>query len=245
MARARFRFIVPRLPAAGARLALPEGEAVHARARRLAVGDPVLLFDGSGAEAEAEIVSVGREETFVTITAVRAASVSGPSVWLGVSAVRPERVSWLAEKSGELAVDTLSLVRSERTQAFRAAPNALSRLERLVREAAKQSGSLRWPTCEGPVDFASALATAPGEIRLFVDFTGEPIPASLSAGSVAVLVGPEGGWTDSERAEAASAGWRVVALPAGTLRSETAAVAAVVLVRAALARAAGDAPGAC
>ncbi len=237
---ARARFIVPSLPAAGGRLVLPEAEAVHARARRLDDGDPVLLIDGSGAEADGVIVSRGREGMSVEIAAVRAAAPAGPPVWLGVAAVRPERVAWIAEKAGELAVSVLALVQTERTQTFRAAPGGLARLERLVREAAKQSGAARWPSCEGPIDFSAAISGASGQARLFVDFAGEPFPASLSAESATILVGPEGGWTEAERAAAGAAGWRGVRLPAGTLRTETAAVAAVVLALAALGRSRHD-----
>ena len=51
-----------------------------------------------------------------------------------------------------------------------------------------------------------------------------------------LLVGPEGGWTDAERGAARAAGWSAAALPAGKLRAETAAIAALVLARAALGR---------
>ena len=236
MARAPFRFVAPRLPAAGESVALPDTEAAHVRVRRLSPGDPVLLVDGSGSEAEAEVLSVSKTAAVVLVKNVRAAGAPAPAIWLGVGAIRPERLGWIAEKAGELAVDTLALVRSERTQGFRAGPGALARLERLVREAAKQSGSARWPSCEGPFDLPDALAGARGDVRLFLDFSGEPFPAALAATSTAILVGPEGGWTDAERDAAARSGWRSLSLPAATLRSETAAVAAVVLARAAMGR---------
>ena len=241
----RARFVVARIPAAGELLALPAAEAAHARARRLRAGDSVSLFDGTGVEAEAEIRSVKRGSIEVEVLGIveAAAPAAGPSVWLGVCAVRPERVAWIAEKAGELAVTTLALVRSERTQGFRAAPTSLERLERLVRQAAKQSGSARWPACEGPLDLARALADAPGAARLFVDFGGEPFPARLAVSSAAILVGPEGGWSDAEREAAHRSDWRGVALPAATLRSETAAVAAVVLARAAMEREPGGRRG--
>jgi 16S rRNA (uracil1498-N3)-methyltransferase len=65
---------------------------------------------------------------------------------------------------------------------------------------------------------------------------GEGFPRELSVRSVALLVGPEGGWTDAERAAARVAGWSAAALPAGKLRAETAEIAALVLARAALGR---------
>jgi RsmE family RNA methyltransferase len=65
-----------------------------------------------------------------------------------------------------------------------------------------------------------------------LDPGGAPFPVELLGRSAALLVGPEGGWTDSERDRARGAGWVLTGLPAGTLRAETAAVAAVVLARA-------------
>jgi 16S rRNA (uracil1498-N3)-methyltransferase len=62
------------------------------------------------------------------------------------------------------------------------------------------------------------------------------MPARLAARSAAILVGPEGGWTEPERDAARRADWSVVCLPAATLRTETAAIAAVILARAAMGR---------
>ncbi|MEO8430615.1 MAG: RsmE family RNA methyltransferase [Acidobacteriota bacterium] len=228
------RFIVERLPASGERVRLPAEEEVHARSRRLASGDEVLLIDGTGARAEGRIAEAARGEFHINVTGIRPADDPGPAIRLAVAGVRPERMSWTAEKAAELGVSRLTLVRTDRTQSFRAGPSALARLERLVREAAKQSGADRWPLCEGPVDLAEALDAADG-VRLFLDASGEAFPPSLE-GPVSLLVGPEGGWSEAERASASRAGWRAVALPAATLRAETAAVAAVVLTRAALAR---------
>jgi 16S rRNA (uracil1498-N3)-methyltransferase len=232
----RPRFIVGSLPAPGGSVDLPDEEAAHARARRLSVGDAVVLIDGSGAEADGEIARLGRSGAQVAVSAVRAAGEAGPEIWLGVAAVRSERLSWIAEKSGELAVARFALIRSGRTQFDRAGAAAISRLERLVREAAKQSGGTRWPRCEGPLDLGRALHDAPGAARFFVDFSGESVPARLAARSAAILVGPEGGWTEPERDAARRADWSAVSLPAATLRTETAAIAAVILVRAAMVR---------
>lgn len=239
---ARARFVVPSLPAAGERIVLSPEESAHARSRRLRPGDPVVLFDGSGREAIGRLAaaaSKGRGRgAEVVVEELRDAreSLSGPSIRLGVAAIRGERLAWVAEKAAELEVETLVLVRTERTQAFRAGEAARERLERLARAGAKQSGAIRWPACVGPVAFSEALAGPESETRLILDASGEPFPVSLPDRPCALLVGPEGGWTDGEREAARHAGWRPVALPAVTLRAETAAVAAVVLARAALFR---------
>ncbi|MFY9550208.1 MAG: RsmE family RNA methyltransferase, partial [Thermoanaerobaculia bacterium] len=141
-----------------------------------------------------------------------------------------------AEKATELGASAIALIRSERTQRFRAQEAARAHLERIVREAAKQTEAVRWPAIEGPLAFADALKTETARHRLLLDPGGGAFPDALAPGAASLLVGPEGGWTEEERGAALAAGWRAASLPAGKLRAETAAVAALVLARAALAR---------
>jgi 16S rRNA (uracil1498-N3)-methyltransferase len=214
----------------------PREEASHARSRRLKPGDAIILIDGTGREADAEIVADALGSSRVRVLAVRQLSDAdaGPDVWLGIAGIRGERLSWVAEKAGELGVSCIALLRTERTQAFRAADATIARMERLVRAAAKQSGAARWPRCEGPMDLEAALAAVPEATRFILDVSGTPFPPRLRGRHVALLVGPEGGWTERELSSAAAAGWNRASLPAGILRAETAAIGAVVLARAAL-----------
>jgi len=150
--------------------------------------------------------------------------------------VRAERLSWIAEKATELGAARLVLVRSERTQAFRASEALRARLERVAREAAKQCGAPRWPEVAGPLAFAEALAAERAPHRFLLDPEGDPLPAAITAADAALAVGPEGGWTAAESETARRLGWSPSALPAGRLRTETAAVAGLALLRAALSR---------
>jgi 16S rRNA (uracil1498-N3)-methyltransferase len=154
-------------------------------------------------------------------------------ITLLVSALRLERLSWAAEKATELSARRLIVVQTQRTQGFRAAAAHVARLVRVVREAAKQCEASRWPAVSGPVPLEEALEE-PALHRLFLDATGGPFPLRLESGAVALLVGPEGGWTTAETTAARESGWYCVGLPAGKLRAETAAIAAMVLTRAAL-----------
>ncbi|MDQ2870478.1 MAG: RsmE family RNA methyltransferase [Acidobacteriota bacterium] len=192
-------------------------------------GDAVVLIDGTGAEADAEILPGGPGAVMAAVLAVRRAKDRDAHVWLGVCAVRSERLAWVAEKAGELGVARLAVVQSERAQAFRGGAGTVARLDRLAREAAKQSGGTRWMQCEGPLDFAGALSAAPGAVRAVIDFSGDDFPRSGVPESAALLVGPEGGWTPAELEAARAAGWRALRLPTPMLRAETAAIAAVVL----------------
>jgi 16S rRNA (uracil1498-N3)-methyltransferase len=231
------RIFVERLPVRGESLRISGGELRHARARRIAAGDPVLLFDGSGREARARILRLsGRAVEAVVEEIVETAGGPERTLTLLCAGGRAERLSWIVEKATELGVARVVLVRTERTQSFRASEPLRGRLERVGRAAAKQCGAAAWSSLEGPVPLLEALAEKRAAHRLLLDPEGEPFPGSLAAGSAALAVGPEGGWARAERDAAVRMGWSVSALPAGRLRAETAAVAGIVLLRAALAR---------
>lgn len=231
------RLIVGRLPGAGESCRIAGQEAAHARARRLSPGSAVVLVDGSGAEAFGRIERAEREILDVRVEAVWAAAADSlPPIHLLVAALRVERLSWIAEKATELGAKRLTLVESDRTQSYRASEALPARLERVVREAAKQAERARWPEVAGPRPFSAALREETCVHRFLLDPRGEAFPDRLRSGSVALLIGPEGGWSDAEHAAALQSGWAVVSLAAGKLRAETAAVGALVLARTALAR---------
>jgi len=230
---ARARLIVPTLAGAGETVRLSPAEVAHAHARRLRVGDTVLLSDGSGRSALSEIVRLARGEAIVRVLEiVRRPSANFP-VSLYLAGLRPERLAWAVEKATELGAIRVVIVASDRTQSFRASAGLLPRLERVARESSKQCDRADWPAVSGPVDLDSVLEEESCEHRLFLDFDGDRFPRRMAAAASALLVGPEGGWTADERERAAHRGWKVVALPAGPLRAETAAIAALVLLRSA------------
>jgi 16S rRNA (uracil1498-N3)-methyltransferase len=231
----RARLIVPRCPEAGARVVITGAEAAHARARRLSSGDPVALVDGTGMESRGRLLRLTSSRAEIEIEEVIRAAEPDVDLTLLLAVLRPERMAWVAEKATELFASRVVLVASERAQAFRSSQANVARLGRVAQEAAKQCESARWPRIEGPLALEDVWRQ-PAAHRLFLDLEGETFPAVLAPGAVAILVGPEGGWTSAERGEAVAGGWRILRLPAGKLRAETAAVAALVLARAALER---------
>lgn len=230
----RARLIVSELPAAGEVAKVVGEEVSHARARRLAPGDPVVLLDGSGREAHGRVRRLGGRILEVDVEEVRPTPVEDAPIILFVAGLRAERLAWLAEKATELGAHRIILVVTDRTQSFRAAPGLIPRMTRVVREAAKQSERTRWPEMAGPIPLLEALAKEAGSAtRLFLDLDGARFPFSLPSSPAAILLGPEGGWTPEEREAAHVAGWQRVRLPAGKLRTETAAIAALILLLAA------------
>jgi 16S rRNA (uracil1498-N3)-methyltransferase len=164
----------------------------------------------------------------------------GARIDLFASLIRFERFEDLIEKATELGVAHIVPVAAERSEKglARAAEKRLPRWRRIAREASEQSRRARLPEIESPIELMEAVREESAH-RLLLD--EEAAPGILGAlpvnrkpdDSIALLVGPEGGWTDRERAAIVEAGWRAVSLGSTILRAETAAVAGLAIVNAA------------
>ena len=236
MPASRARLVVSPLPPVGEAARLSPEEAAHARARRLRRGDPVILLDGTGRLAHAVLKRLDGRGGEVAVEGILEPAPLGEPIALYVAGLRAERLAWIAEKATELGAASVSIVETALTQSFRASGSVLERLERVAREAAKQCEAARWPRFSGPVSFEEVISDESSSDRLILDFSGAGFPSKLSGESAALLVGPEGGWTETEVRTAISRGWKSASLPAGKLRAETAAIAALLLARAALER---------
>jgi 16S rRNA (uracil1498-N3)-methyltransferase len=153
--------------------------------------------------------------------------------------IRFERFEWLLEKATELGVGAVTPIQTDRSEKGleHAASKRLGRWNRIAREASEQSRRTRLPEIQSPIRFEEALQTAEGYRFALEEAEAPPIlsvlPDARQPGDrVALLVGPEGGWTDRERSAIAAAGWNRVSLGQNILRAETAAVAALAIVNA-------------
>src|SRR5262249_58320297 len=113
-------------------------------------------------------------------------------ILLAAAGIRPERLAWMAEKATELGVARFVLLRSERTQTHRAGPSLSGRLGRVIREAAKQSESARWPSVEGPWSLEELLSRETRGARFLLDASGDPFPGEIGERDVSLAIGPEG-----------------------------------------------------
>ncbi|HET6915638.1 MAG TPA: RsmE family RNA methyltransferase [Acidimicrobiales bacterium] len=148
-----------------------------------------------------------------------------PALCVAFAPVKGDRTEWAVQKLTELGVDRIALLNTERGVVRWEGARAESHLRKLravARQALMQSRGLWMPSVEGIIGFEDAAAL-PGAAL------AEPGGSPISLAAPTVLVGPEGGWSDRERTEAAG---RTVSLGAGVLRAETAAVAAGVLLTA-------------
>ena len=220
------RFFVE-APITGNVATLTGDEAHHlSRVMRAAVGDELVLFDGSGAEFLARITQVGKSAALVQIIERREIDREGKCrLTLAAALPKGERQKWLVEKATELGVARLVPLITERGVA-QPVEAALVRLRRAVIEASKQCGRNRLLEIAEPADAAAFFAAAPvGTVRLLADPSGMPLTSVAHAAELIAAIGPEGGFTPAEVAAAAECGWQLVSLGKSILRVETAAIA--------------------
>jgi 16S rRNA (uracil1498-N3)-methyltransferase len=156
---------------------------------------------------------------------------------LAAALVKFDRFEWMIEKATELGVERILPFEAARSEKglLEASRKRAERWNRIARESSQQSRRLRVPDILSAVRFEIALAEA-SDYRYFLDETGAPsllrmLPAERTrTARVALLLGPEGGWTEEERLRAGTAGWQPVSLGPQILRAETAAAAAAGIV---------------
>jgi len=222
--------LVEELPPQGGELVLDATRSHHLlTVLRLESGQPLTVLDGRGRCARATLAAGGRharlsceEPTFQPPPALRLCA------WLPV--IRPERLEVAVEKLTELGVVTLRLYTSERTGNVRR-PSDLARLRRVAEAAVEQSGNPWLPTIhqETPLDALMAQSTLPlllaAQLGTSVR-TMPPLPAE-----VAIVAGPEGGFSPTEESALAARAVAKVGLGPHILRTETAMIALAGLVQ--------------
>jgi 16S rRNA (uracil1498-N3)-methyltransferase len=220
---------------AGPVVTLPETEAHHARqSRRLSAGDAVAIFDGRGRQASGRIAACTPCEVSIAVESVAQVPRPRPQLTLAFTPPKGSRQDTLIEKCTELGVAVLQPIETARSVAG-ASSHRLARWHRTAIEAAKQAGLSWLPEIRERLSFEKLLAQFPAfHLALIAvsagDGKGSPpildlLPQLRDAQSVLALVGPEGGWTDEEVAQALEVGCRAISLGPNILRIETAAIA--------------------
>ncbi|HEV7659649.1 MAG TPA: 16S rRNA (uracil(1498)-N(3))-methyltransferase [Allosphingosinicella sp.] len=194
---------------------------------RLGPGDQVKLFDDRSGEWLAEIAEAGKKRVTLAVGERLREREAVPDLWLLFAPVKRGRIDWLVEKATELGVARLLPVITRRTVVERL---NLERLRAHVIEAAEQCERTALPALAEPQKLAALLKAWPaGRTLYFADEAGGEAFAP-APGPAAILIGPEGGFTDEERAAIRALPQAYpVSLGPRILRADTAALAAVTL----------------
>jgi 16S rRNA (uracil1498-N3)-methyltransferase len=211
-----------------ARVELDAGQANYlGNVLRLKEGAELLVFDGSSGEWLARIAEAGKKRMTLAVERRTREPETIPDVWLAFAPVKRGQTDWLVEKATELGAARLLPIITERTIVERV---KLERLHAIAIEAAEQCGRTRLPDIGEPMSLAGFLEHRDASRTLyFADETGgEPAADALTPGACAIVTGPEGGFTEQERAAIRSAPNAVaISLGPRILRAETAALAAL------------------
>ena len=206
---------------------------------RIEVGDTILVTDGEDHRYRTEVTAITKQSmTGRVIGIIPRPPQRAPSLILGQSLVKGEKMDWVIQKTTELGVQTIIPIQSRQSIVQLKADRIESqtaRWQRIAREAAQQSEQWRVPTIARPRSLVSCV-TQPAARSLNLILTERcdgigtlsriQLPTSPDT-SILVLVGPEGGWREEEVASAEGAGSIPVTLGPKILRAETAAILAI------------------
>jgi 16S rRNA (uracil1498-N3)-methyltransferase len=240
----RYDFRSPRLfidapLAAGAQLALDAAQANYLKnVMRLKAGDGVLVFNGRDGEWRASLADSGKRSAALVVDERTRPQTTPLDLHYLFAPLKHARLDYMVQKAVEMGASRLQPVTMQHSQIGRI---NLERMGANAIEAAEQCGILSIPEVAEPISFERMIsAREPSRVLIFCDETADvrdPVAALAAAGagkeppSLAVLIGPEGGFAEHERA-ALNGLPNVVRLALGPriLRADTAAVAALALV---------------
>lgn len=243
--------------AAGIELTLPEGPAAHlSRVLRLGVDDRCVLFNGDGHDYPARVTAVGKRELRVGLDApILVDNESSLRIVLLQGIARGEKMDLILQKATELGVVQIHPLVSQRSEVKLDASRAGRRLahwQAVVTAACEQSGRARVPPVTAPATLARVLEGLSGtaapliharpkqdgassDLRLILDPAGDLVFGGLpvsAATRVTLAVGPEGGWSPTDREQLRAAGFHGLRLGPRILRTETAGLAAIAALQA-------------
>lgn len=217
------------------------------RVLRLGEGDAVEVFDGAGRRGKAR---VKLDPDNGNMCLAPDGEISGPApvslpVVLFQAIPKSSRMDWLVEKATELGVSGIHPLLTERGLVRPSQPaegNRLQRWRRIAQQAARQCGLARVPAIEAPLTMATALEMVGNQAMagIYGSLEADALPLcraipSLKKGAMlALFIGPEGDFSPSESSRLRAAGLTPVTLGPRVLRVETAAIAALCTLGAAI-----------
>jgi 16S rRNA (uracil1498-N3)-methyltransferase len=230
-------FYLEAIPEVGERGALDEEEGRHASsARRLREGDALVVFDGAGGWAEAQIETLAKKRITLEIVARHQQPARAPALHLACALPKGDRAATLLGMATQLGVQSITPLSCERS-IVKPSDSSHARWARILREACKQSRRARLPIINATRAPLTVAAEAPSDMRcLLLDPDGQAASEWLaeqppdSSAPVSLFVGPEGGFTETECQGLLERGARAICVSNGILRVETAAIAGLAIV---------------
>lgn len=234
------RFYIEERLSVGVRTEVKGVEAKHIKdVLRLRAGDHIALFDGGGMEFEGMVTGIGRDVVSVDVFEAREGGTESPlEIVLGQGIPKSDKMDLVVQKGTELGMSKVVPLLTERVVPRSFSPNKVDRWRRIAIEACKQSGRVKVPIISEPMSIAEFVTDAtPSSLKL-IPWEGEKTTSlktalsdALNAKKVMLIVGPEGGLSESEVELARRGGFVPVSLGKRILRTETVSISLLSLVQ--------------
>lgn len=229
------RFFLAKIPSQNTATLIGDQAHHAAQVMRFRAGDQVVLFNGLGTQAVCEITEISKRRVELEIISRETTDRSlSTTISIGVALPKSDRQKFLVEKLVELGVSHLIPVQAERNVAA-VNDKVIARIEKQIIEASKQCERNRLMTVSPMMNFSVIKKWADEQLgsRLWIadPYDGQSIAQLIRSADLAnprhevVLIGPEGGFSDSELTAAGELGFAKLSIGPSILRVETAAIA--------------------
>ncbi|MGO4379566.1 16S rRNA (uracil(1498)-N(3))-methyltransferase [Pseudoduganella sp. RAF53_2] len=235
------RFFVSQPLAVGQHLDLPQEVAHHVNVVRMAPGETLTLFNGEGGEYTAVLTDVQKKRASAEVKVFTPREVELPyAITLAQALPEGSKMDWIIEKAVELGVASVQPLAARRCVVRLSSERAEKKLahwQGVIVSASEQSGRNRLAQLAEPLEFRDWIGQqdlhkrvllSPRATESLADWARHQPPQALT-----IMVGPEGGFSDEEEAEALRRGALPLSIGPRVLRTETAALAAVTVLNAA------------
>ncbi|MGK0499395.1 MAG: 16S rRNA (uracil1498-N3)-methyltransferase [Oceanicoccus sp.] len=196
----------------------------------------LILFNGQGGQFEATINSISKKQLTVDIGAYQRCDAESPlAIHLGIAVSKGDRMDMIMQKATELGVSSITPLSSERTEVKLKGERLEKKLQhwqKIVINACEQSGRDRVPPVKSLQPLTQWINDVHADEKLVLHHrAAQQLQADQQVSSVALLIGPEGGLSETEISSAESNNFNALKLGPRVLRTETAPLAAVTLLQ--------------
>ena len=235
------RFFCPLPLQIGAQLDLPASTAHHVFVLRLQVGDQIEIFNGEGGSFLARLTTIEKKRASIEITDAQAREAELPfPITLAQALPEGSKMDWIIEKAIELGVQQIQPLAAQRCVVKLSADRAEKKLEHwraVIIAASEQCGRNLLAQLDAPMEVQKFSATSPLGQRILLSPRATLSLAQWAQQQapqpVTLMIGPEGGFTETEEADAVKQGALMLSMGPRILRTETAGLAAISILSAA------------
>jgi len=200
------------------------------RVLRFQPAQQLILFNDKKEERQYEVVKLGTDAVHLKMVTKLVAKEPKRELYLCFSLLKKDKNEWVLQKATELGVRHFVPIMSDRTEK---AGFDMERARKIVIEAAEQCGRSDIPRVREPLRLETAITELSPHAELYIAEQASTQSSTLdpkSATALAVFIGPEGGWSDREKAFFTEQQVRHISISDFTLRAETACISAAVLL---------------